>query len=133
MDKDRLNQILQATCDAAPALAQRGDAEIQALLNRLADKAMEAEAEILEANAADLGRMDPANPRYDRLLLSHERLRAICDDLRNVAGLPSPVGEILEERTLDNGLELQKVRVPIGVIAVIFESRPNVTLSLIHI
>ena len=130
MDKDRLNQILQATCDAAPALAQRGDAEIQALLNRLADKAMAAEADILKANAADLARMDPANPKYDRLLLNHERLRAICDDLRNVAGLPSPVGEILEERRLDNGLELQKVRVPIGVIAVIFESRPNVTFDV---
>ena len=130
MDKDRLNQILQATCDAAPALAQREATEIQALLNRLADKAMAAEADILKANAADLDRMDPANPKYDRLLLNHERLRAICDDLRNVAGLPSPVGEILEERRLDNGLELQKVRVPIGVIAVIFESRPNVTFDV---
>ncbi|MBT8116973.1 MAG: glutamate-5-semialdehyde dehydrogenase [Gammaproteobacteria bacterium] len=130
MDQDRLNQILQATCDAAPALAQREDADIQALLNRLADKAMSAEAEILEANAKDLARMDPADPKYDRLLLNHERLAAICDDLRNVAGLPSPVGGILEERTLDNGLELSKVRVPIGVIAVIFESRPNVTFDV---
>ena len=61
---------------------------------------------------------------------AHNYVQAICDDLRNVAGLPSPVGEVLEERTLENGLELSKVRVPIGVIAVIFESRPNVTFDV---
>jgi glutamate-5-semialdehyde dehydrogenase len=130
MDQERLQHQLEATRDAAPALAQRRDDEIQSLLTRLADKAMSAEAEILEANARDLARMDPADPKYDRLLLNHERLRAICDDLRNVAGLPSPVGDVLEERSLENGLELSKVRVPIGVIAVIFESRPNVTFDV---
>jgi glutamate-5-semialdehyde dehydrogenase len=130
MDSERLNQMLEATRDAAPALAQRADDEIRTLLNRLADKAMAAEAEILAANARDLERMDPADPKYDRLLLNHERLAAICDDLRNVASLPCPVGEVLEERTLENGLKLSKLRVPIGVIAVIFESRPNVTFDV---
>jgi glutamate-5-semialdehyde dehydrogenase len=130
MDEARLNHMLEATRDAAPALAQRKDEEIKALLNRLAEKALAAETEILAANARDLARMDPIDPKYDRLLLNPERLAAICDDLRNVAALPSPVGEVLEQRTLDNGLHLSKVRVPIGVIAVIFESRPNVTFDV---
>jgi glutamate-5-semialdehyde dehydrogenase len=74
--------------------------------------------------------MPEDDPKYDRLLLNEQRLEAICDDLRCVADLPSPVGEVLEQRTLPNGLELSKVRVPVGVIAVIFESRPNVTFDV---
>ena len=71
-----------------------------------------------------------ADPKYDRLLLNPERLSAIAQDLRNVAALPAPVGEVLQTKRLDNGLELSKVRVPMGVIAVIFESRPNVTFDV---
>ncbi len=130
MDKDTLQQELEATRDAAPVLARRTDSDIRSLLQTLADRALEEEKEILEANARDLARMDPADPKHDRLLLNHERLQAICEDLRNVAGLPSPVGEVLEAHTLDNGLQLAKVRVPVGVIAVIFESRPNVTFDV---
>jgi len=74
--------------------------------------------------------MPESDPKYDRLLLNPQRLADITHDLRSVAALPSPVGEILEEKTLDNGLELSKVRVPMGVIAVIFESRPNVTFDV---
>jgi glutamate-5-semialdehyde dehydrogenase len=74
--------------------------------------------------------MPEDDPKYDRLLLNPERLQAICNDLRCVGALPSPVGEVLEQRTLDNGLKLSKVRVPMGVIAVIFESRPNVTFDV---
>ncbi len=130
MDKDTLQQELEATRDAAPVLARRTDSDIRSLLQTLADRALEEEKEILKANARDLARMDPADPKHDRLLLNHERLQAICEDLRNVAGLPSPVGEVLEAHTLDNGLQLAKVRVPVGVIAVIFESRPNVTFDV---
>ena len=74
--------------------------------------------------------MPESDPKYDRLLLNSQRLADIAQDLRNVAALPSPVGELLEHRTLENGLELNKVRVPMGVIAVIFESRPNVTFDI---
>jgi glutamate-5-semialdehyde dehydrogenase len=74
--------------------------------------------------------MDNNDPKYDRLLLTEGRLKAIADDLRNIAALASPVGEVLQEQTLPNGLELSKVRVPMGVIAVIFESRPNVTFDV---
>jgi glutamate-5-semialdehyde dehydrogenase len=131
MDNQRyLENGLALTREAARELAGCADQSIREVLYGLADRAMQACDDILAANRLDLARMPEADPRYDRLLLNRERLGAIADDLRFVADLPSPVGEILEERQLDNGLELSKVRVPMGVIAVIFESRPNVTFDV---
>jgi glutamate-5-semialdehyde dehydrogenase len=130
MDDD-LNQSLAATRDAARDLARCGDAAIRAVLEDLAQSALRAADEILAANRSDLARMPESDPKYDRLLLNESRLRTICDDLRAVAALPCPVGEVLERRTLANGLRLTKLRVPIGVIAVIFESRPNVTFDVV--
>lgn len=130
MDDD-LNQSLAATRDAARDLARCGDAAIRAVLEDLAQRALRAVDEILAANRSDLARMPESDPKYDRLLLNESRLRTICDDLRAVAALPCPVGEVLERRTLANGLRLTKLRVPIGVIAVIFESRPNVTFDVV--
>ncbi len=74
--------------------------------------------------------MDPADPKYDRLELTPERLRAIAEDLRRVAELPSPLGRELENRALGNGLRLRRLSVPIGVVGVVFESRPNVTFDV---
>jgi len=125
-----LEQSLAATRRAARDLARCHDAVIREVLNGLADRALAAIDDVLAANRKDLSRMPKEDPKYDRLLLDEKRLRAICDDLRCVAQLPSPVGEVLEQRTLPNGLELSKVRVPMGVIAVIFESRPNVTFDV---
>jgi len=116
--------------EAARELARCDDAKIQSVLESLADRTIANEKEILWANSSDLSRMPESDPKYDRLLLNSERLADIAHDLRCVAALPSPVGELLEERTLENGLELSKVRVPMGVIAVIFESRPNVTFDV---
>ncbi len=130
MDQQQLNMDLQQVKAAAPRLALSDDQKIREVLLDLADQTMSARAEILAANQRDLARMDETDPKYDRLLLNHERLAAIADDLRNVAALPSPGGEVLEQRRLDSGLELSKVRVPVGVIAVIFESRPNVTFDV---
>jgi glutamate-5-semialdehyde dehydrogenase len=103
---------------------------VRTVLYALAEKAVANQDEILEANRSDLSRMPEEDPKYDRLLLNPERLESICSDLRSVADLTAPVGEVLEEKTLDNGLQLSKVRVPMGVIAVIFESRPNVTFDV---
>ncbi len=125
-----LEQGLAAARRASRDLARCDDQLIRNVLNALADRAIEAGDAILAANRSDLDRMPREDPKYDRLLLNDDRLRAICEDLRCVAALPSPVGEVLEHRTLDNGLELSKVRVPMGVIAVIFESRPNVTFDV---
>jgi glutamate-5-semialdehyde dehydrogenase len=125
-----LDQGLAAARQAARGLARCEDQVIGSVLNSLADRTMAASGTILAANSSDLSRMSENDPKYDRLLLDAGRLQDICRDLRCVAELPSPVGEVLERRTLDNGLELSKVRVPIGVIAVIFESRPNVTFDV---
>ena len=74
---------------------------------------------LLAANQQDLVRMSPQNPKYDRLKLTPERLVGIASDMRNVAKLPSPIGKELLAKTLPNGLELQKIAVPFGVIGVI--------------
>ena len=125
-----MTEQLKRVREAARSLEAADVSQVNAALHSLADRALAAEERILAANRLDLARMDPNDPKYDRLLLNHERLEGIARDLRNVASLPCPVGEILERRTLDNGLELSKVRVPVGVIAVIFESRPNVTFDV---
>jgi glutamate-5-semialdehyde dehydrogenase len=128
--QEYLEQGLLKVREASRELARCDDAKIRQVLGSLADRAVAAEKEILDANRSDLSRMPAADPKYDRLLLNSDRLADIAHDLRCVANLPSPVGEILEEKRLDNGLELSKIRVPMGVIAVIFESRPNVTFDV---
>ena len=126
-----LQQGLINTRKAARELARYDDAKIRSVLEALADYTIASEEQILKANRSDLARMPESDPKYDRLLLNSQRLADIAHDLRCVAALPSPVGELLEKRRLDNGLELSKVRVPMGVIAVIFESRPNVTFDVV--
>jgi glutamate-5-semialdehyde dehydrogenase len=116
--------------DASRELAACDDAAICSVIESLAIRTIESEASILQANRSDLSRMSESDPKYDRLLLNSSRLKDIASDLRSVAALPSPIGEVLEQKTLENGLELSKVRVPMGVIAVIFESRPNVTFDV---
>ena len=134
MEKNKPQQYLEkgliSACKAARELARCDDSKIRSVIESLADHTIAAENEILQANLSDLSRMPESDPKYDRLALSPDRLAAIAHDLRSVAALPSPVGELLEHRQLENGLELSKVRVPMGVIAVIFESRPNVTFDV---
>ena len=125
-----LEKGLISAREAARALARCDDGKIRAVLESLADRTIAAENQILQANLSDLSRMPETDPKYDRLLLNSDRLAAIAHDLRCVAALPTPVGEVLEEKQIENGLELSKVRVPMGVIAVIFESRPNVTFDV---
>jgi glutamate-5-semialdehyde dehydrogenase len=128
--QEYLEQGLIKAREAARTLARFDDAKIREVLESLAKRTLEAEARILQANLSDLSRMPESDPKYDRLLLNSQRLADIAHDLRCVAALPSPVGEVLEQRQLDNGLQLKKIRVPMGVIAVIFESRPNVTFDV---
>lgn len=128
--QNQLQEGLEHAREAAHELARNSDRKIRSVLNHLADRTMEAQDEILEANRRDLARMPESDPKYDRLQLNQARLQSIADDLRFVSDLDSPVGEVLERKILENGLQLSKVRVPIGVIAVIFESRPNVTFDV---
>jgi glutamate-5-semialdehyde dehydrogenase len=85
---------------------------------------------ILAANTKDLEKMDPANPKYDRLRLSPDRLKAMANATENISQLPDPTDKVLLERTLDNDLNLKKVTVPLGVIGTIYEARPNVTIDI---
>lgn len=100
------------------------------ILRHIADKAESAAQLLVAANAIDLQKLDAADPLYDRLLLTPERIAGIAADMRNVASLPSPLGRITKERTLDNGLYLRRVSVPFGVIGVIYEARPNVSFDV---
>ena len=82
---------------------------------------------LLGANTRDLARMDKSDPKYDRLELTKSRIESIAADILNVVGLVSPLGSILSEKTLLNGLHVSKVSVPLGVVGMIYEARPNVT------
>ena len=115
---------------ASRLLAACSEDEINALLTDIADELERRIPEVLEANAKDQARMDRSNRMFDRLVLNEERLRDIAADTRKVATLPSPLGRTLEERTLPNGLEIRRVSVPFGVIGVIYEARPNVTVDV---
>nr|WP_199077850.1 glutamate-5-semialdehyde dehydrogenase [Pedobacter sp. ASV19] len=117
---------LKATRD----LSRLNNTQINNLLLHLAD-AVELKTDfILQANQQDLDKMDPEDPKYDRLKLSPERIAEIAADMRNVSELNSPLGEILQEKKRPNGLLISKIRVPLGVIGVIYEARPNVTLDV---
>ncbi len=120
------NEIFASVRAAGRLLATLPTETVDAVLLDLAD-ATEREADrLLRANADDLARMEETDPRYDRLRLTPARLSDIASDLRKVASLPSPLGKVLKQSTLPNGLELTRVSVPFGVIGIIFEARPNV-------
>lgn len=125
-----MTEIFKKVREASRTIANISDRERNDVLLTLAGLLEERSAVLLEANARDLALMDRANPLYDRLQLTPERIGAIASDMRNVAGLPSPVGEEIERRTLPNGILLRRVRVPFGVIGVIYEARPNVTFDV---
>lgn len=127
---DTILQQLHATRQAARKLNQLSNADINTILKRLADACVAQTPALLAANQQDLDRMDPADPKYDRLLLNPQRLQDIANDIRKVAQLPSPLGQILEEKTLPNGLEIKKITVPMGLIGIVYESRPNVTFDV---
>jgi glutamate-5-semialdehyde dehydrogenase len=117
---------------ASRALARANSEKKNQFLFRLAEHLLAASADILNANQADVmaGEQSGLSPALlDRLTLNQERLSAMVADLRVVAGLPDPVGEVFEQAILPNGLQVHKQRVPLGVLAVIYESRPNVTVD----
>ena len=125
-----LLETFQSVRSASRRLAMADEKLINDVLRATADEALRSADTILAANAEDLLRMNPDNPKYDRLKLTPERLEGIASDMRNVANLPSPLNLTLEERTLPNGLHLKKVSVPFGVIGVIYEARPNVSFDV---
>lgn len=118
--------------EASRALATATRATKDAALRALADALVAATDRVLAANAQDLerGRAAGMSPGLlDRLALTPERVAAIADALRELAALPDPVGEVVRGSTLPNGLRLQQLRVPMGVVGMIYEARPNVTVD----
>lgn len=125
-----MNEIFAKTKKASRTLAALTDNERNEVLTAVADAICSQKDRILKANSRDLQRMEPANPLYDRLQLTDARLDGIAADMRKVTTLPSPLGRILKETTLPNGLHLQRISVPFGVIGIVYEARPNVTFDI---
>ena len=125
-----MKEALKKTKAASRLLATISDDKRNEVLLAVADAIIANKERILKANAEDLAKMDPKYPLYDRLQLTDKRLEDIASDMRNVSKLPSPLGRILKESTLPNGLRLKRVSVPFGVISMIYEARPNVTFDV---
>lgn len=119
--------MLQNLKTAQIQLAQCDPNTINHTLEVLAQALIKNQTEILKANQKDLDRMDPSDPKYDRLELNPERIQSMAQGLLQLTSLDSPVGTVIEQRTLKNDLNIERRRVPIGVIGMIYEARPNVT------
>jgi len=127
-----MTDIAQQARQASLELATLDTAVKNRALEILADQIVEATNEIQTENARDLvaaEALELARPMIERLTFTPERIRQMADGVREVAALPDPVGEELEKIERPNGLDIRKVRVPIGVVGIIYESRPNVTID----
>ena len=125
-----IQEQLKQVHSASRQLIMLDNETINHILSDTANALLARQQEVLEANTQDLNRMDPCNPKYDRLKLNEQRLTGIADDMKNVASLPSPLGKQISETTRPNGMVIRKVSVPFGVIGVIYEARPNVTFDV---
>ena len=133
MDTNDLHDLGARAKAAARLLARATTDSKNKALSDLADALLRCSDAILAANAADISsaRERGVQPYFiDRLTLNEERLKAIADDARNVVALPDPVGEQFDQTVLPNGLKLHKRRIPLGVLGVIYEARPNVTIDI---
>lgn len=125
-----INKMLEEAREASRQLALTTDKQRSEILIAVADAALKQSSDILVENAKDLARMDASDPKYDRLMLTEERLKSIAGEMKSVAALPSPLGRVLRETVRPNGMKLTKISVPFGVIGVIYEARPNVTFDV---
>lgn len=126
-----INEMGKTAKEASVFLATASTEQKNAFLNTLADELDTQRAHILSANALDVSDALPVltPAMVDRLTLTDQRIDGIIRDVRNVAGLPDPVGECFDSMQNKDGLKIHKVRTPLGVVAVIYESRPNVTID----
>lgn len=127
---DPLEDVFRKVVKASRSIASTDHSVIREILLKVADAAVVNSEMILEANRLDLDLMDRSDPKYDRLLLSAERIKNIVSDMRNVANLPDPLGRVLSKVVRPNGLVIRRVSVPFGVIGIIYEARPNVTFDV---
>ena len=123
-------EVLQKVKDASKTVAMLNGKEKRDILNKMADNLEKYSNEIIEANKKDMDYAKENNLNsalLDRLFLDEKRVTSMANALRDIAKLKNPIGRIIDGWRLDNGLEIQKVKIPIGVIGIIYESRPNVT------
>ena len=125
-----IENTLELLKNASYSLPLLAEDKVNDILLSVADAIESNTDTLLKANAQDLARMDKSNPMYDRLMLTQERLAGIASDMRSVAGLTNPVGKVISETVRPNGMRLTRVRVPFGVIGVIYEARPNVSFDV---
>lgn len=123
-------KLLQAAANAKNVLQKLAPETKITLLNAIADALVEQESIILQANKSDLDRMSDEDPKKDRLLLNGDRLKGLSDSVKQIAQLADPTDQLLLKKQLPNGLEIEKITVPLGVVGVIYESRPNVTIDV---
>ncbi|WP_412754367.1 glutamate-5-semialdehyde dehydrogenase [Legionella donaldsonii] len=128
--EEKVLTALKAVKEASQSLISLSEAKRNEVLLDLAKTLGEETQQIIAENKKDLAAMDQGDPKYDRLLLSEERVHAIASDVALVASLKHPQARILDEKQLPNGLRIQKISVPLGVVSVIYESRPNVTIDV---
>jgi glutamate-5-semialdehyde dehydrogenase len=122
--------LLEKTHAASAEVRRLNDTQKKGILHRLAEVLIENTEKIIAENQKDLLRMDLADPKYDRLKLTEARIEDLAESMREVANLPDPSGQIILESELSNGLKIKKIAVPMGVVGVIYEARPNVTVDV---
>lgn len=125
-----VKELLQQAAAAVRPLAQWDDEAKNRFLRSAADKILSGKEKILLANQKDLQRMHPSDPKYDRLKLTEERIEEMAWGMQRVSSLETPLGKVLDKWRRPNGMVIQKVSVPIGVIGIIYEARPNVTTDV---
>ncbi|WP_454781989.1 glutamate-5-semialdehyde dehydrogenase [Legionella sp. WA2022007384] len=126
---DEITNQLKATKKSSLSLRFLDEQKQNQVLRDLANRLRNSANALINENKKDLALMDKEDPKYDRLLLSKDRIESMAADVETVASVPYSKKRILDQRKLPNGLVIQKVSVPLGVIAIIYESRPNVTLD----
>jgi glutamate-5-semialdehyde dehydrogenase len=127
---DSIIHLLQATHASCVAVKNLSKENKIKLLLRLADLLLENQAEIIQENKKDLDKMQDSDPKKDRLLLNENRIQDLANSLHDIVKLDDPTNKILSDKHLENGLHIQKITVPMGVVGVIYEARPNVTIDV---
>lgn len=125
-----LTSVFQQVKVASRTLTLISKEKTNEVLLALADAVEANSPAILSANEKDLAKKDPKDPTYDRLKLTADRLKGIAEGIRDVVKLPSPIGRLIDERVRPNGLNIKRISVPFGVIGIIYEARPNVSLDV---
>lgn len=127
---ESIHALLEQASQATTAVKLLSDSEKQALLKTLAAKLRLNSDAIIVENKKDLDRMPDSDPKKDRLLLNASRIEDLAKSVEDIVALPDPTNQLLSEKTLTNGLLVRKITVPLGVVGVIYESRPNVTIDV---